>query len=447
MSFDKVLIANRGEIALRVVEACRELSLESVAVFSDAEREAPHVRLASEAYCIGPAPVAQSYLNIPAMISVAEISGAQAVHPGYGFLSENSLFVEACESHKLNFIGPSRKVMELTGDKLKAKKEATAIGIPIIPGTLEPITAKEAEEEAKKIGYPLLIKPVLGGGGRGIRLVRNSQEFLAALQTACEEARVSFGAAEIYLEKYIENPRHVEVQIMADKHGNIVHLGDRDCSVQRRHQKLIEEAPAPRIPTETRNAIHQAAIDIATALRYENAGTIEFLVDSEGDFYFIEVNARIQVEHPVTEMICSKNLIADQIRVAMGESLSYTQHEIEFHGHAIECRINTEDATRGFLPSTGKLQINELPGGHGIRIDSYMYNGMNISPYYDSLLAKLIVWGNNREEARIKMYSALERFNVTGVMTTRNLYKEIISHPQFASGNLGTAFLEDTGLV
>ena len=447
MSFDKVLIANRGEIALRVVEACRELSLESVAVFSETERGAPHVRLASESYCIGPAPVEQSYLNIPAMISVAEISGAQAVHPGYGFLSENSLFVEACESHKLNFIGPPRKVMELAGDKLKAKKEVAAIGIPTIPGTLDPITVEEAEGEAKKIGYPLLIKPVLGGGGRGIRLVRNSQEFQASLQTACEEARVSFGAAEIYLEKYIENPRHVEVQIIADKHGNIVHLGDRDCSVQRRHQKLIEEAPAPLIPTETRNAIHQSAVDIATALGYENAGTVEFLVDSEGSYYFIEVNARIQVEHPVTEEICNKNLIADQIRVAMGEALSYTQQEIEFHGHAIECRINTEDATRGFLPSTGKLQINELPGGHGVRIDSYMYNGMDISPYYDSLLAKLIVWGKDREEARIKMYGALERFNVEGVMTTRDLYQEIISHPMFAAGNLGTAFLEDVGLV
>ncbi len=447
MSFDKVLIANRGEIALRVVEACRELSLESVAVFSDTEREAPHVRLASEAYCIGPAPVEQSYLNIPAMISVAEISGAQAVHPGYGFLSENFLFVEACESHKLNFIGPPRKVMELAGDKLKAKQVVAAIGIPTIPGTVDPITVEEAEGEAEKIGYPLLIKPVLGGGGRGIRLVRNSQELQASIQTASEEARVSFGAAEIYLEKYIENPRHVEVQIIADKHGNIVHLGDRDCSVQRRHQKLIEEAPAPLIPTETRNAIHQSAVDIATALGYENAGTVEFLVDGERNYYFIEVNARIQVEHPVTEEICSKNLIADQIRVAMGEALSYTQQEIEFHGHAIECRINTEDTTRGFLPSTGKLQINELPGGHGVRIDSYMYNGMDISPYYDSLLAKLIVWGKDREEARIKMYSALERFNIEGVMTTRNLYQEIISHPLFASGNLGTAFLEDTGLA
>lgn len=443
MTFHKVLIANRGEIALRVIEACRELSLDSVAVFSQADAGMHYLTLAGESLCIGPADPAKSYLSIPALISVAEATGAQAVHPGYGFLAEDPHFVEVCEEHGLVFIGPDRRVMELLGNKLAAREAVAALGVPVLPGEAVPEDEEKLADTANRVGYPLLVKSVFGGGGRGMRLVKEPEGLKAAVLVASAESQAACGDASLYLERSLENPRHIEVQIMADKGGRIVHLGERECSIQRRHQKLIEETPALNLDESLRQGLYHAALVVVRAIGYKNVGTVEFILDGRGDFHFIEMNARIQVEHSVSEVICGLNLVKEQIRIASGDPLDVRQEDVSLKGHAIECRINAEDPSRGFLPSCGKIKIDELPSGNGIRIDTHIFNGMEVSPYYDSLLAKVIAWGRDREEARIRMYTALERFRVRGVTTTRALVQEIISHPAFREDRIGTDFLDE----
>ena len=443
MTFHKVLIANRGEIALRVIEACRELSLDSVAVFSQADAGMHYLTLAGESLCIGPADPAKSYLSIPALISAAEATGAQAVHPGYGFLAEDPHFVEVCEEHGLVFIGPDRRVMELLGNKLAAREAVAALGVPVLPGEAVPEDEEKLADTANRVGYPLLVKSVFGGGGRGMRLVKGPEGLKAAVLAASAESQAACGDASLYLERALENPRHIEVQIMVDKGGRIVHLGERECSIQRRHQKLIEETPALNLDESLRQGLYHAALVAVRAIGYKNVGTVEFILDGRGDFHFIEMNARIQVEHSVSEVICGLNLVKEQIRIASGDPLDVRQEDVELKGHAIECRINAEDPSRGFLPSCGKIKIDELPSGNGIRIDTHIFNGMEVSPYYDSLLAKVIAWGRDREEARIRMYTALERFRVRGVTTTRALVQEIISHPAFREDRIGTDFLDE----
>jgi len=443
VTLGKVLIANRGEIALRVIEACRELSLDSVAVFSQADREMPYLKLAGETVCIGPANQKKSYLSIPAVISAAELTGAQAIHPGYGFLAENPHFVEVCVGHNITFVGPDHPVMELVGNKLAAREVVAAAGVPVLPGAAVPEQDDQLEMTAGRVGYPLFVKAVFGGGGRGMRLVNEPQELRSAVHAAGSEAGAVCGDASLYLEHALVNPRHVEVQILADSYGKIVHLGERECSIQRRHQKLIEETAAPFLDPELRRELCAAAVTAARAIGYQNAGTVEFVVDAEGSFCFIEVNARIQVEHSVSEMVTRVNLVKQQLSLAGGDSLRDWPEEVPCHGHAIECRINAEDPAHDFLPSCGRIEIEELPTGNGIRLDTHIYNGMEVTPYYDSLLAKIIVWGHNREEARIKMYTALERFRVRGVTTTCSLVQEIISHPSFRQGLMGTGFLAD----
>jgi acetyl-CoA carboxylase, biotin carboxylase subunit len=442
MSFDAVLIANRGEIALRVIEACRELGLQSIVAYSEADADMPYLRLADHAICIGPAEPAKSYLNIAAIISAAELNGAGAIHPGYGFLAENPHFVEVCEDHNLTFIGPSCAVMELLGDKVAARLAVAEMGVPVLPGMPMPEAADEQVAAAEDIGYPVLIKSVYGGGGRGMRWVDDPSEFLSKVSAAAEEARVATGSSDLYLEKALPNPRHIEVQIMADGTGNVIHLGERECSIQRRHQKLIEETPAPNLPEETREAIWDAAVNASRAVGYRNAGTVEFVVAPDNGFYFIEMNARIQVEHSVSEMICGLNLIKEQIRVALGEPLSHEQEEIPFRGHAIECRINAEDPDNGFMPCCGTVGIEQLPGGNGIRFDSALHQGMKVLPHYDSLIGKLIAWGETRDEAIVRMETSLERLQLSGIRTTTPLLMEIIRHPVFRAGDVTTAFLE-----
>jgi len=443
VTLGKVLIANRGEIALRVIEACRELSLDSVAVFSQADREMPYLKLAGETVCIGPANQKKSYLSIPAVISAAELTGAQAIHPGYGFLAENPHFVEVCVGHNITFVGPDHPVMELVGNKLAAREVVAAAGVPVLPGAAVPEQDDQLEMTAGRVGYPLFVKAVFGGGGRGMRLVNEPQELRSAVHAAGSEAGAVCGDASLYLEHALVNPRHVEVQILADSYGKIVHLGERECSIQRRHQKLIEETAAPFLDPELRRELCAAAVTTARAIGYQNAGTVEFVVDAEGSFCFIEVNARIQVEHSVSEMVTRVNLVKQQLSLAGGDSLRDWPEEVPCYGHAIECRINAEDPAHDFLPSCGRIEIEELPTGNGIRLDTHIYNGMEVTPYYDSLLAKIIVWGHNREEARMKMYTALERFRVRGVTTTCSLLQEIISHPSFRQGLMGTDFLAD----
>ncbi len=444
MSFDRVLVANRGEIALRIIEACRELSLDSVAVYSEADRGMPYLAMAGRSICIGPADPARSYLSIPALISAAEVTGAQAVHPGYGFLAENPDFVEVCADHGLTFIGPDHRTITLVGDKLAARRTVAAAGVPVLPAAEVPEEEAELLAAAAGVGYPLLVKAVYGGGGRGMRLVHDEESLPQAVAQAAREAEAAFGNPQLYMERALINPRHIEVQILGDSFGRIVQLGERECSIQRRHQKLIEEAPAPNLDPEMREQLHLAALTAARALNYRNAGTVEFILDEEGSFYFIEMNARIQVEHPVSEMITGVNLVKEQIRIAAGEPIS--QEEFPARGHAIECRLNAEDPEKGFLPSSGRIRIHELPGGCGVRLDTHIYDGMEVRPYYDSLLAKLITWGKDREEARIRMYTALERFRIDGVATTRTLAQEIIAHPAFQEGKIGTGFLDDEGL-
>jgi len=443
VTLGKVLIANRGEIALRVIEACRELSLDSVAVFSQADREMPYLKLAGETVCIGPANQKKSYLNIPALISAAELTGAEAIHPGYGFLAENPHFVEVCAGHNITFVGPDHQVMELAGNKLAAREVVDAAGVPVLPGAAVPEQDDQLEMIADRVGYPLFVKSVFGGGGRGMRLVNEPQELRSAVRVAGTEAGVACGDDSLYLEHALVNPRHVEVQILADSYGKIVHLGERECSIQRRHQKLIEETSAPFLRPELRQELCTVAVTAARAIGYQNAGTVEFVVNAEGSFFFIEMNARIQVEHSVSEMVTRVNLVKQQLSLAGGDSLRDWPEEVPRRGHAIECRINAEDPARDFLPSCGRIVIEELPTGNGVRVDTHIYNGMEVTPYYDSLLAKIIVWGHDREEARIKMYTALERFRVQGVTTTRSLVQRIISHPSFRQGLMGTDFLAD----
>jgi acetyl-CoA carboxylase, biotin carboxylase subunit len=442
MSFNKILVANRGEIALRVIEACRELSLDSVVVFSQADAEMAYLRLAGEALCIGPANPAKSYLSIVTLLSAAQVTEAEAVHPGYGFLAEDPEFVELCEEYGLTFIGPARETMELLGNKLSARDAVAKAGVPVLPGEAVPDDEDKLIAAAQRIGYPLFVKAVFGGGGRGMRLIASEEELVPAVQAAQAEAKIAFGNGAAYLERAVTNPRHIEVQVLADHYGHVIHFGERECSVQRRHQKLVEESPAPNLDEPVRKALHDAAIRATQAVGYRNAGTVEFVLENGSRFYFIEMNARIQVEHPVSEVIAGINLIKEQIRIAQGEPLQLTQDEVTLRGHAIECRINAEDPQHNFLPSCGRVTIDELPTGNGIRLDTHLFNGMEVLPYYDSLLAKVIAWGADRDEVIIRMYTALERFRIRGVATTRSLAQEIISHPAFSEGQLGTAFLD-----
>ena len=442
MSFHTVLIANRGEIALRVIEACRELGLQSVCVYSEADAGMPYLWLADEAVCIGPPEPGRSYLNIASIISAAELAGAGAIHPGYGFLAENPHFVEVCEEHGLTFIGPQQSVMELLGDKVAARKTVAEAGVPILLGEVAPSEPGDLLEAGERVGYPLLIKAVFGGGGRGMRLVASDEDLVDRAAAASEEAKAACGDGSLYLERVLADPRHIEVQIAGDAMGRLVHLGERECSIQRRHQKLIEESPAPCLSEDVRDRLRQAAVWAAGAVGYQNAGTVEFLLAPDDSFYFIEMNARIQVEHSVSEVVCGVNLIKEQILLAAGEPLSFTQEEVEPRGHAIECRINAEDPARDFLPSCGTVEIEQLPGGHGVRLDTALYHGMAVHPYYDSLIAKLVAWGQDREEARLRMITALERFQLSGIETTSGLLVEILAQAEFKTGEYTTAFLE-----
>jgi acetyl-CoA carboxylase biotin carboxylase subunit len=440
--FKKILIANRGEIALRVVEACRQLGIQSVAVFSEADRHSLHVKLADESYCIGPPEARLSYLNLAAIMSAAEISKAEAIHPGYGFLAEDPHFAEVCEESKIKFIGPSYHVMQLSGDKLATKRELAKAGLPIIPGTESLKTEEAATEAARALKYPLVIKASAGGGGRGIRLVQEESELIPQFHAARREAEAAFGIPDVYLERYLPQARHIEVQILGDDYGNVVHWGERECSIQRRYQKLIEESPAAHLDPQLREAILEAALQAAKALDYHNAGTVEFLVTGK-EFYLIEVNARIQVEHPISEMRTGRNLIVEQIQIAAGERLSYTQEELPLKGHAIECRINAEDPAKNFMPSVGRLAIKSWPGGPGVRVDTHIYHDMEITPFYDSLLAKVITYADDREGARLQMIGALRRWELEGLATTRDLCLEILEHPTFIAGQITTRFLDE----
>lgn len=441
--FKKILIANRGEIAVRVIRACKELGIQTVAVYSEADREALHVEFADEAYCVGPTSSKQSYLHIANIMAVATAVGADAIHPGYGFLAENSDFAEVCEAVGVKFIGPSVEAIEQMGDKSTAKSTMRAAGVPTVPGTEGLVEdVREATQVAQAIGYPVIIKATAGGGGKGIRVVRSEEELMSALTIARSEAGSAFGSEAIYLEKYLERPRHVEIQVLGDSFGNVIHLGERDCSVQRRLQKLLEESPSPALDADTRTAMGLAAVRAASAIHYEGAGTVEFLLDEDGSFYFMEMNTRIQVEHPVTELATGIDLIREQILVASGQPLSYRQEEILQRGHAIECRINAEDAERNFLPSPGRITAYLPPGGFGVRVDSAAYTGYTVTPFYDSMIAKLIVWAPTRREAIERMKRALSEFRIEGVKTTIPFHMRLLEHPEFVAGNVNTRFLE-----
>ncbi|MFS8854751.1 acetyl-CoA carboxylase biotin carboxylase subunit [Synechococcus sp. H55.7] len=438
----KILIANRGEIALRIIRTCQEMGIRTVAVYSTADQNSLHVQLADEAVCVGDAPVAKSYLNIPNIISAALTRGANAIHPGYGFLAENAKFAEMCADHNLIFIGPSPEAMRKMADKATARETMQAVGVPTVPGSRGLITSdEEAVKLAEKIGYPVIIKATAGGGGRGMRVARDAQELLKMMRTAQGEAQAAFGDGGIYLEKFIERPRHVEFQILADSHGNVVHLYERDCSIQRRHQKLLEEAPSPALTTSLRARMGAAAVKAAKAVNYVGAGTVEFLLDKNGQFYFIEMNTRIQVEHPVTEMVTGLDLIAEQIRIAQGQPLTFRQKDVELRGHAIECRINAEDPKQQFRPCAGTISAYLPPGGPGVRMDSHIYTDYTIPPYYDSLLGKLIVWGPNRAAAIRRMQRALGECAITGVPTTIPFHQQILRHEAFLRGEVYTDFI------
>jgi acetyl-CoA carboxylase biotin carboxylase subunit len=440
--FRKILIANRGEIALRVLCACRELGVQTVAVYSEADRNSLHVRFADEAVCIGPPRSSESYLNIPQVISAAEITNVDAIHPGYGFLSENANFAEVCEASHIAFIGPTPEVIRMMGEKDRARREMAAAGLPIIPGSDGVVGAEsEAAKVAEGIGYPLMIKAAEGGGGRGMRVVRSDEELLPAFQTARAEAEQAFGSANVYFEKLIERPRHIEFQVLGDRHGNVVHLRERECSIQRRHQKLLEESPSTAMDAATREEIGGRVVKALQRIGYSSAGTVEFLREESGKLYFIEMNARIQVEHPVTEMISGVDLIKAQIRVAAGQKLEEAVGPIEFRGHAIECRINAEDPET-FTPSAGRITAFRVPGGPGVRVDTHAYADAVIPPYYDSLVAKLISLGRDRAEAVARMRRALDQFVVEGIKTTIPLHHRILTDPDFLSGRLDTGFLD-----
>ncbi|WP_077533227.1 acetyl-CoA carboxylase biotin carboxylase subunit [Massiliimalia massiliensis] len=441
--FDKVLIANRGEIAVRIIRACRELGIPTVAVYSTADRGALHVKLADEAVCIGPAATKDSYLNIPAILSACDLTGADAVHPGFGFLSENANFARTCTRCGVKFIGPSYEAIEMMGDKAQAKETMRAAGVPVIPGSDGEISdVEKAKRLAREIGYPVLVKASAGGGGRGIRRVDSEQELESQITAAKQEALNFFGNAGVYLEKFILNPRHVEVQVLADSFGNVIYLGERDCSVQRRNQKVLEEAPCVVMTPQLRAKMGEAAVKAAKACGYENAGTIEFLLDARGDFYFMEMNTRIQVEHPITELVTGVDLVQEQLLIAQGKKLSYTQDEIHLTGHAIECRINAENPALNFRPSPGKIKSLNLPGGPGVRIDSAVYQGYEITPYYDSMIAKLIVYAKDRKTAIKKMKWALAEFLVEGVDTNIDFQLSILRDPDFAAADFDNGFLE-----
>ena len=441
--FNKVLIANRGEIALRVIRACRELGIHTVAVYSEADRESLHVRFADDDVCIGPAPSRSSYLNIPRLIAAAEITGADAIHPGYGFLAENAEFAEICRASNITFIGPTPDQIRQMGDKASARRLAKEAGIPTVPGSPGILAdADEALGVAQEIGFPVIIKATAGGGGKGMRIAHDADQFCQLFGLAQNEALSAFGNGDVYVEKYLEHPRHVEIQIIGDQHGRVMHLGERDCSVQRRHQKLIEESPSPGLTAELRDQMGLAAVSLAAAIGYVGVGTIEFLLDTDGRFYFMEMNTRIQVEHPVTEMVTGFDLVKEQIRVAAGEPLSFPAGFSSLRGHAIECRVNAEDPYRNFQPSPGLITAYHPPGGPGVRVDTHVYAGYRVPPHYDSLLAKVIVHGRDRHEALRRMGQALDSFILEGVTTTIPFLARVIRHPDFVAGNVDTRFLE-----
>ncbi|MBE7703570.1 MAG: acetyl-CoA carboxylase biotin carboxylase subunit [Cyanobacteria bacterium SIG28] len=441
--FKKVLIANRGEIAVRVIRACRELGIPTVAVYSQADAKSLHVRLATDAFCIGPAQSSESYLNIPAIITTAIMTGCDAIHPGYGFMSERADFVDICEQHNIKFIGPSAESMRKMGDKATARRTMIENNVPVTPGTGILKTVQEAREFAHKAGYPIILKATAGGGGKGMRIVRNDDELETNMTLCQQEAQKFFGNPGVYAEKFLENPRHIEVQIIGDSFGNVIHLGERDCSIQRRHQKLLEEAPSPAIDEKTRQEMGAAAVRAAKAIKYEGAGTCEFLLDHDGKWYFMEMNTRVQVEHCVTEMISQVDIVREQIRVAAGKELGYKQEDIKLRGHAIECRINAEDSENGFMPCPGTIDAYVAPGGFGVRVDSHSYPGYKIPPYYDSMIGKLICWGETRNQARRRMYQALKEYVILGVKTTIPFHQQIVEDEVFISGKFNTGFIED----
>jgi acetyl-CoA carboxylase biotin carboxylase subunit len=442
LMFHKVLIANRGEIALRIIRACKELGIKTVAVYSTADSESLHVRLADESVCIGPAPSLQSYLNINAIISAAELTDAEAIHPGYGFLSENAAFAEICENCGITFIGPTSESMRIMGDKISARQAVIKEGVPILPGTKEGVKdVNEAIKIAKNIGFPVIIKATAGGGGRGMKIVHSPATLPNAFATARAEAQAGFGNPEVYIEKYCEQPRHVEIQVLGDKHGNVIHLGERDCSIQRRHQKILEEAPSTVSTPELRKAMGEAAVRAARAVGYNSAGTMEFLVDKNNKFYFMEMNTRVQVEHPVTEMVTGVDIVSEQIRSAYGQKLRFKQSDIKINGHSIECRINAEDPVK-FTPSPGKITAYHTPGGLGVRVDSFVYDQYTVLPHYDSLIAKLIVHADTREAAIKRMARALDEYIIEGIKTTIPLHKAIMANKDFIEGNIDTGFLD-----
>ena len=442
--FSKILIANRGEIALRIIRACKELGIRTVAIYSEADKESLHVRLADEAVCVGPATPSASYLNIPAIISAAEITDVDAIHPGYGFLSENAHFAEICESCQITFIGPSPQNIRLLGDKMTAKETMQKAGLPITPGSTSVVkTKEEALKISRRIKYPVIIKATAGGGGRGMRICHNDVRLISALMTAQSEAEKAFGIPDVYIEKYIEEPRHIEFQIVADHYGNIIHLGERDCSIQRRHQKLLEESPSPVLDNKLRKKIGDLVIKGVKAANYRSVGTMEFLLDKNHNFYFMEMNTRIQVEHPVTEMITGIDLVKQQIKIAAGEKLKIHQDQVKLEGAAIECRINAEDPQNNFMPCPGKIEQLSLPGGPNVRVDSHVYQGYTISPHYDSLIAKIIVHRENRQEAIKTMLRALDEFIIAPIKTTAPFHKSLLENTLFKKGDVSTHLVEN----
>ncbi|MDA1675282.1 MULTISPECIES: acetyl-CoA carboxylase biotin carboxylase subunit [Bacillus cereus group] len=446
--FKKVLIANRGEIAVRIIRACEELGIKTVAVYSEADANALHVQIADEAYCIGPTPARESYLNMNNIISIANLTGATAIHPGFGFLSENADFAEKCKQFNITFIGPSPEAIRKMGDKNTARTTMKNAGVPIVPGTKDIVNdLQEALTIAEEVKYPVIIKATAGGGGKGMRVANSADDLEKALLQAQKEAEAAFGNAGVYIEKYVQEPRHVEIQVLGDQHGNVIHLGERDCSIQRRHQKLVEEAPSPALNESLRRRMGEAAVKAAQAVNYCGAGTVEFLLDKNGDFYFMEMNTRIQVEHPVTEMITGVDLIKEQISVAFGNKLMIKQKDIRITGHAIECRINAENPAKNFMPSPGTIHMYLPPGGYGVRVDSSCYPGYTVSPFYDSMVAKLIVHGKDRNEAIQRMKRALNEFVIDGINTTIPFHIELLNHPDFIAGEFDTGFLEKNNII
>lgn len=440
---NKILIANRGEIAVRIIRACKEMNIKTVAVYSEADKDALHTKLADEAVCIGPSQSAKSYLNIKNIITAAYVTGSDSIHPGFGFLSENAEFAKICEESNIKFIGPNNTVIDLLGNKVRAKEMMVKAGVPVIPGSNGSVKSlSDAVLIADKIGYPVMIKAAAGGGGKGIRVCENSQELEINYNLVRQEAKISFNDDEIYIEKFVKNPRHVEIQILADEHGNVIHLGERDCSIQRKHQKIIEETPSTYIDDKLRSKMGKAAVKAAKALGYTNCGTVEFLVDSDKNFYFMEMNTRVQVEHPITEMRTGIDIVKEQIKIAAGEKLKYKQEDIEFRGYSIEARINAENPEKNFMPCPGKITGVNFPGGNGIRIDTAIYEGYTIPPYYDSMIAKIIVLGATRNEAIAKLKRALEELVIEGVTTNQDFVYEIIKNNDFIRGNFDTSFIE-----